>query len=108
MDRYGTKITDGVLYINGPDGWIVVGPFEEIIDELGETYEIEYEEPAASMPWLDTEDGVLTIDVRERVPDLDFREEFVQLLADTPENQRLEFYTNMLQEIMDSKGDLES
>lgn len=101
MKRYGTRVVDGVLFVEGDDGWISVGEFDEILGELGETYEIEYEEPAASMPWLDTEDGVLTLNLRERLPRLDFQEEFVTILDQTPENQRVGVYVEILQGILD-------
>lgn len=107
MDRYGTRVVDGVLFVEGQDGWISVGEFDEIIEELGgETYEIEYEEPVASMPWLDTEDGVLALDLRDRLPNLDFKEEFVGILANTPEDQRVGVYVEVLQAILDPEEEL--
>lgn len=107
MRRFETRVEDGVYEIEGQDGWLEIGPFEDIVAELGEVYEIEYDEKQAAMSWLDTDDGILRIDVRERLPELSFDEEFVGLIADTPLDQRLGVFTDLIDRIWESKGNLE-
>lgn len=107
MRRFETGVEDAEFAVEGPDGWLVVGEFEDIVAELGEIYEIEYDETARAMPWLDTDDGVIRIDVRETLLDLTYDEEFVGLLADTPADQRRSFFTEMMRRIWDGKGQLD-
>lgn len=67
---------------------------------------IEYTDEAAAVPWLDTEDGDLRIDVAERLPELSFDEEFVGHIADTPAEHRVGVFTDLIGKIWSSKGTL--
>ena len=113
MRRYETRIENGMLQVEGADGWLEVGEITTICDLLGgETYTIEYDDHERSAAWLDTEDGELTFDVRETLADISFDEEFVTNLSNVPleapdeetHSKRVEYFTDMVQMIWDSKG----
>lgn len=107
MRRFETRVAAGTYELETDDGWIAIGPFEDLIEELGDVYEIEYDEEQAAMPWLETEDGVLRIDVRETLPTLSFDEEFLGHIRDTPDEHRADVFVNMIDEIWSSKGNLD-
>lgn len=107
MRRFETRVEEGVYEIEGPDDWLEIGPLDEIVGELGETYEIEYDEEQAAMPWLDTDDGVLRVAVREKLPELTFDQEFVGHIAETPADHRVAVFTELMDRIWSSKGNLE-
>ena len=109
MRRYETRVEDGVYEIESPDGgWLAIAPLDDIVAELGETYVIEYEEDEASVPWLDTDDTILRIDVREQLPTLSFDEEFIGHIVDTPAEHRLGVFTDLIDMIWSSKGNIEA
>ena len=107
MQRFATRVEDDVFAIEGTDGWIEVGSFDAIVEELGEVYELEYDERQSSVPWLSTDEGIVRIPVRERLPELTFDEEFVGHIADTPAEQRQAVFTDLIDRIWESKGNLE-
>lgn len=109
MDRFETRVdTEGVFAVEGREGWLKIGDFDAIVEELGEVYEIEYDEDEQSVPWLETDpDGKLRIEVRETLEEISFNGEFVDLISSTPPEDRVEFFTDMIRRIWDSKGQLE-
>ena len=116
MDRYDTRIEDGTLYLDGPSGTLEIGPMAAIVDVLGETYTIEYDEKAQAAAWLQTDpDGTITLDVRDTIADLDFDDAFVDRLTDEPLDaetpaghpRRTEAFADLLDEIWESKGNVE-
>lgn len=113
MDRYQTRIEGGTLSIEVEDGWLEVGEMDAIHDLVGgETYTIEYTEEEAAMPWLDTDDGAVTVDVRETLADASYDDELVQNLASVPLSEtgsngyplRTEVFVDLVTHIWDSKG----
>ncbi|MFC7203169.1 hypothetical protein ACFQJC_06560 [Haloferax namakaokahaiae] len=85
MTRYTPRIVDGTLYLVGEDGGdrLEVGTIDDVVDAVGgETYVIEYDHHQRTQPWLQTDDGVLEIDVREAVTTLPHTEKKVAELAD--------------------------
>ncbi len=78
MTRYTPEVTDGTLYLVGDDDRVAVGDVDEVVAAVGgDSHAIEYDEKQRAQPWLDTDDGVLEIDVREAVTTLPHTEEFV-------------------------------
>ncbi|WP_255171520.1 hypothetical protein [Natrononativus amylolyticus] len=115
MRRFDTTFTDGTFYLETPDDWIEVGSEETLLELLGETYTIEYDEQERTVAWLDTDDGELTFDVRETLEEMSFTEEFVAQIADCELSRttddgvpvRTAVFADMMQTIWDSKGNLE-
>ena len=116
MRRYESRVTEGVLYLETEEDWLEVGPMDEIVGELGETFELEYDEQQQQVPWLETDDGVLRIEVRETLPGLSFEREFVQLVGDAPADEptvdgerskRISVYTDLIRKIWEAKGQLD-
>ena len=81
MDRFETDIQNSTLYLVGADQRIEVGEVAHIIDTLGEVYEIDYGEQQQELPWLDVEDGVLEVDVRETLDEITFDAAFVERVS---------------------------
>lgn len=68
MKRYEPKCRNGTLFLVAEDDEVEVGTVEDVVAAVGsETYAIEYDERQRKQPWLETDDGVLKIDVREAV-----------------------------------------
>lgn len=107
MERFETRVVDGDYVIEVQDGWIEIGSMDEIVDDLGEIYVIEYDDNEAAVPWLKTDDGELRIEVREQLLELSFDEEFVNTLAKTPVDQRVDVFTSLIGTIWSAKGDIE-
>lgn len=116
--RYETKIEDGTLYVDTPEGgWLEIGPVDGVVDLLGgETYVLEYTEEQASAAWLNTDDdATLTIDIRETLDRMSYDEEFVTNLSNCPVDEtgtegypkRTELFADLLREIIESKGNLD-
>lgn len=118
MRRYATDVRDEVLYVETDDGWLEVGPLDEICTLVGgETYTIEYDERQRTMDWLDTDaEGKLTFDVRETIQGMDYNEEFVAELAAVDGDAtdadghplRASVFADLMTSIWDSKGSLEN
>lgn len=81
MTRYEPECVDGTLVLVAGDDRVEVGPIEDIVAAVGgDTYRIEYDEKQRTQPWLDTDDGVLDIDVPEAVTELSHTEQLVSEL----------------------------
>jgi DNA-dependent RNA polymerase auxiliary subunit epsilon len=118
MERFQTRIDDGVLYVEGfeDDQWFEVGAMDAVVELVGgETYTIEYGDRQQVVSWLNTdEDGTITFDVRDTIDDVSFDREFVTNLTDTGLEtgddgypKRTVFFADMMTEIWDSKGNLD-
>ncbi len=114
MNRFETKFENDRFYLETDDGWIEVGTERAILDDLGESYTIEYDERERTAVWLETDDGDLTFDVRETLQEMSFTEEFVAQVADcdlskTTDNGvpvRTAVFADLMRAIWDSKGNL--
>ncbi|EJN57739.1 hypothetical protein HSB1_41000 [Halogranum salarium B-1] len=75
---------DTLFLVSEDDGTrIEVGTVDDIVDAVGgETYVIEYDDHQRTQPWLQTDDGVLEIDVREVATTLPHTEDTAAELAD--------------------------
>ncbi len=117
MERYETRIDDGILYVEGTDGgWLEIGTVSDIVELVGgETYELQYQDYGHTADWVDTDErGVLSFDVRETIADMDHREDFVQALegAGMEENDagypvRTALFADLMTRIWDSKGNID-
>jgi hypothetical protein len=116
MDRYGTRIDDGTLYIDADEAALEIGSMDDVCDVLGDTYTLHYDDEAQAAGWLQTDDdGTITFDVRETIADMDFDETFVEKMAaepfdrTTPEGYpvRTKAFADLMAEIWDSKGNVE-
>lgn len=122
MDRYDapgeqheTRIEDGIVYLEGPDGSVEMGPLDTIVDLVGgETYVIEYDATDAALyDWLDSDDPELEIDVRETVTSFSYPAEFVRALENVPlkdadsSSKRAERFAHLVTTIWDEKGNVD-
>jgi YD repeat-containing protein len=116
MDRYDTRIEDDTLFVETGEEDLEIGSMSVIVDLLGETYTLEYDEEVKVVGWLDTdEDATITFDVRETIADLDFDDRFVRRMAkesldrETPGGipERTAAFAELMREIWDSKGTFE-
>ncbi|WP_233510436.1 hypothetical protein [Haloferax sp. Atlit-4N] len=75
---------DTLFLISEDDGdRLEVGTVDDIVDAVGgETYVIEYDDKQRTQPWLQTDDNVLEIDVREAMMTLPHTGETVAELID--------------------------
>lgn len=118
MDRYETDVRGGVLHVETDDGWLEVGPMDDVVELVGgETYTLQYDERQRQVGWLDTdEDGTLSFDVRETVAEMSYDDEFVGTIADVDADatddegypMRASVFADLMTTIWDSKGDLRS
>jgi hypothetical protein len=115
MQRYDTKIDDGILYIEWEDDWLEVGSMAAIEELLGgDTYEIEYDETQSKVPWLEDslDEKTLTFDVTETILDMDFNQEFVQEVAEEPidetrsegQSARTDTFAEKMRDIFEAQG----
>jgi hypothetical protein len=86
MDRYGTDVEDGTIYVGTADGRLVVGDVEEVLAVIGgPSWTIRYSEEARQRhPDLDTSDEGLTVDVVDMINAMTHSERFVDTLAAQP------------------------
>jgi hypothetical protein len=72
MDRHFVRIEGETCVIDGADDQLPIGPIDAVVATVGgEEYVVEYDDEAASSPWLATDDdGTLTVDVRSAVDEL--------------------------------------
>ena len=78
MKRYEPECWDGTLFLVAGDERVKIGNLDDIVDLVGgETYVIEYDERQRKQPWLDTDDGVLEIDVHDSVTTITHTEALV-------------------------------
>ena len=83
MKRYKPKCENETLFLVAEDDQVMVGEIDDILAAIGsDTYAIEYDEKQLAQPWLDTNDGVLNIDVRESVTTITHTGEFVSELRE--------------------------
>ena len=119
MKRYETKIDEGVVYVETPSDWLAIGSLADIYELAGgETYAISYDdEQIAFAEWLETdEEGTMTIDIRETIDAMTYPEPFVTKLADRSEMpvendefpERTAYFVDVMTDIWDSKGNLDS
>lgn len=114
--RYETKIEGETFSIESDEGWLKVGPMDAVLDLLGgQTYTLEYTDRQSAVSWLDTdEDNTLTIDLRERLSEMSYTDDFVTNLENCPLDEsgesgypkRTELFADLMAEILDSKGNL--
>jgi len=83
MKRYTPEVRDDTLFLVHEDEVVEVGTLTDIVDAVGgETYQIEYDERQQAQPWLDTDDGMLEIDVRDSVTEMTHTPDFVSELKE--------------------------
>lgn len=84
MTRYEPVSEDGSLFLVAEDGGRVeIGAVDDVMAAIGgNTHPIEYDQKQRTQPWLDMDDGVLEIDVRETVTTLPHTEELVSELRE--------------------------
>lgn len=83
MARYEPECENGTLFLAAGNERIEIGTVDDVVDAIGgETYAIEYDEKQRTQSWLNTDDGVLEIDVRESVRSLSHTEETVSKLRE--------------------------
>ncbi|WP_435345918.1 hypothetical protein [Haloarchaeobius sp. HRN-SO-5] len=113
MRRYEPECVDGTLWLVSDADRVEVGTVDDVVDAVGgETYTIEYDEAQRKQPWLDTEDGELTVDVRESVTTMSHTGEFVSALRDVDmgtdryglPTRTVEFADRFV-DILDAQGD---
>ncbi|UPM42706.1 hypothetical protein [Halocatena salina] len=81
MARYEPECVDDTLFLSADTERIEIGTIDDIVAAIGgETYTIEYDEKQRTQAWLNTDKGVLEIDVRETVTTLPHTEETVSKL----------------------------
>jgi len=84
---YATRIQDGVVYVETPDGAIGVGPLEEVVALVGgPAWTIEYPERVRERyPGTDTSDEGLVVDVVDVAASMTHPESFVRTLRALPD-----------------------
>ncbi|WP_247003888.1 hypothetical protein [Halosolutus gelatinilyticus] len=83
MTRYTPECANGTLVLVGEDDRIEIGAVDDVVAAIGdETHSIEYDRDQRRQPWLDADDGVLEIDVREAVTTLPHTEKLVSELRE--------------------------
>jgi len=84
---YATRVQDGVVYVETPDGAIRVGPLEEVIALVGgPAWTIEYPERVCERyPDVDTSDEGLVVDVADVTASMTHPESFVRTLRALPD-----------------------
>jgi len=78
MTRYVPEVTDGTLrlVVESGDDELEIGAVEDVIAAMGgDSHPIEYDQKQRKQPWLDNDDSVLEVDVRETVTTLPHSEE---------------------------------
>ncbi|GAA0283271.1 hypothetical protein [Halobacterium noricense] len=85
MTRYEPVVEGDALFLVAEDDAdrVEIGTVEDVVAAMGgDTHPIEYDQKQRKQPWLDTDDGVLEIDVRETVTTLPHTPETVAELRD--------------------------
>jgi hypothetical protein len=83
VSDYEPVVDEGTLYLVGADERVEIGTVDHVVDAVGgETYEIEYDEQQRAQPWLDLDDAVLEIDVRDAVTSMGHTAELVGRLRE--------------------------
>lgn len=116
MERFDARVDGDTYYVDSPEGELAVGAMSDIVELLGETYTIEYDEEQQIAGWLQTEEGgTISFDVRETLAGMDYDETMVRKIAgwrldvETPEGypRRTAEFADLMAEIWDSKGTIE-
>lgn len=84
--RYGTTVDGGRVYVQTPEGRLVVGDLQRIVDLAGgPAWTIEYSDwHRERYPDLDTSDEGLTVDVVDVIEAMTHDEAFVETLRAQP------------------------
>lgn len=78
MTRYEPVTENGTLFLDSGDDRVEIGTVDDVVAAMGgDTHSIQYDQKQREQPWLNTDDGVLDIDVREAVTTLPHTEELV-------------------------------
>jgi len=111
MDRHEIRVEEGTVEIESESGWATVGSVDAVEDLVGETYEIEYTSRQSATAWLDTDDGSVTIAVRDALEEFAFDPERASdVLAESTDAgesghpERTEAFADRLVEIFDLQG----
>jgi hypothetical protein len=112
MDRHFVHVEDGTCVVDGDDGALTIGSVDAVVTAVGgEEYVLEYDDAAASTPWLSTDaDGTLTVEVRRAIEELPLPEAVYDELSDRPgetdgaDSERVRYFAAVLTAIWDSKG----
>ncbi|MFB6171732.1 MAG: hypothetical protein ABEJ23_04310 [Haloarculaceae archaeon] len=87
--RYGTDVDGGRVYVQTPDGDLLVGRVGAVLALVGgPAWTIEYSEWHRSRPDFDTDDEGVTVDVVDAIAALEFDRSFVEALAALPAEPR--------------------
>lgn len=85
MDRYGTIVEDGTVYVEADLGRIEVGAVDDIVELVGgPAWTIRYDAETRSRPDVDTSDEGLTIDVVDTINEMTFSSTFLDALKAQP------------------------
>ena len=85
MDRYGTIVEGGTVYVEADLGRIEVGPVDDIVELVGgPAWTIRYDPETRSRPDVDTSDEGLTIDVVDTIHEMTFGPTFLRALKAQP------------------------
>jgi hypothetical protein len=108
-ERYGTVVRDGVVYVEGPDRPVEVGPEERVVGAVGgPAWRISYSDWQRERYDLDDTDEGLVVDVRDMLRALEHDRSFVDALAACPReasddtSPRLELFVGKLLENLQS------
>ncbi|QLG29947.1 hypothetical protein HUG10_20320 (plasmid) [Halorarum halophilum] len=83
MKRYEPKCAGETLYLVADNDRLKVGFVDDVVNAVGgDTHAIKYDEKQQTQPWLETDDGILEIDIRETVTTLNHTEETVAELRE--------------------------
>jgi len=111
MERHEIRIADGDVEMEAESGWATVGSVEAVEALVGETYEIEYTSRQSKTAWLNTDDGSVTIELREALDEFALDpDRATDVLAEPLESgesghsKRAETFADRLVEIFDLQG----
>jgi hypothetical protein len=112
MDRHVVRIEQEECLVDATGDSVTIGSVDAVVEAVGgEEYVLQYDDDAASTPWLSTDaDGTLTVDVRSAMDDLPLPPGVTDELSSrsqAPENgpsERVRYFAAVLQAIWDAKG----
>jgi len=85
MERYGTVVEDGTVYVEADLGRIPIGDVGTIVELVGgPAWTIRYDEETRSRPDVDTSDEGLTVDVVDTIHEMTFGPTFLRALRAQP------------------------
>ncbi|WP_408960266.1 hypothetical protein [Natrinema sp. 74] len=116
--RYEPQVEDGTLYLEHERTRLEVGTMDQIVELVGgETYTLEYTARQGAAAWLSTDDDeTITFDVRDAVREMPHTPDLVSNLENCPIDEstadgvpkRTALFVDLITEIWDSKGNLET